>query len=142
MFKKILLPIDLDSPSSWKKPARIAQAMLDQAGGEIHVLAVLPEMKFSILGSYFDKDFEGAAMKDMTGGLRHWMRSHIPAGVKAVPHVAHGSIYDEIISTANRLGCDAIVLMAHRPDGKEYLLGPNAARVVRHAKQTVVVARD
>lgn len=141
MFSKVLLPIDLDAASSWKKSVAIA-AGLAERGAEIHVLAVLPEMRFSILGSYFDKDFEGAALKDMTGGLRRWMADNMPEGVKAVPHVAHGTIYDEIIRTADRLKCDAIVVGASRPDARQYLLGPNAARVVRHARQTVIVARD
>ena len=142
MFRKILLPIDLDVPSSWAKPVAIAVEAARLEGAEIHVLAVLPELRFSILGSYFDKDFEGAALKDMTGGLRQWMRANLPAEVRAVPHVAHGSIYDEILRAADRLGCDAIILMAHRADARDYLLGPNAARVVRHARQTVIVVRD
>ncbi|MBK0399971.1 universal stress protein [Limibaculum sp. M0105] len=141
MFRKVLLPVDLDAAASWKKSVEIASD-LAASGAEIHVLAVLPELRFSILGSYFDKDFEGAALKDMTGGLRRWMAEHMPAGIKAVPHVAHGTVYDEIIRTADRLKCDVIVVGASRPDARQYLLGPNAARVVRHAKQTVVVARD
>jgi nucleotide-binding universal stress UspA family protein len=43
---------------------------------------------------------------------------------------------------ADKLGCDAIVMAAHRPELRDYLLGPNAARVVRHANQSVLVVRD
>ena len=57
-------------------------------------------------------------------------------------HVAHGSIYHEIMRLADELGCDAIVLVAHRPELRDYLLGPNASRVVRHANQSVLVVRD
>jgi hypothetical protein len=32
-------------------------------------------------------------------------------------------------------------MTAHSPDLKDYLLGPNAARVVRHANQSVMVIR-
>ena len=42
---------------------------------------------------------------------------------------------------ANRLGCDLIVVGAHRPELGDYLLGPNAARIVRHADQSVFVVR-
>jgi nucleotide-binding universal stress UspA family protein len=141
MFRKVLLPIDLDAPKAWAKPVDIA-CTLARGGADLHVLAVLPEVRFSVIGSYFDKDFEGAALKDMTGGLRLWMAEHMPKDVKATPHIAHGTIYDEIIRSADRLKCDAIVVSASRPDARQYLLGPNAARVVRHAKQTVIVARD
>lgn len=33
-------------------------------------------------------------------------------------------------------------MAAHRPALKDYLLGPNAARVVRHSNCSVLVVRD
>ena len=42
MFRKILLPIDLDAPSSWTKPVAVAVEAAAREGAEIHVLAVLP----------------------------------------------------------------------------------------------------
>jgi nucleotide-binding universal stress UspA family protein len=35
-----------------------------------------------------------------------------------------------------------IVMASHRPELKDYLLGPNAARVVRHAECSVLVVRN
>jgi len=35
-----------------------------------------------------------------------------------------------------------IEMSAHRPEFKDYVIGPNAARVLRHATQSVFVARD
>lgn len=40
------------------------------------------------------------------------------------------------------LGADLIVMASQRPELKDYLLGPNAARVVRHAEQSVLVVRE
>ena len=59
-------------------------------------------------------------------------------------HVAHGTIYEEIIDTRTKLGdaCDLIVLASHRPQLADYLLGPNAARVLRHSQVTVMVVRE
>jgi len=141
MFKTILLPIDLASEESWRRPLALA-AGLARAGGVLHVVTVLPDFGMSIVGSYFDKDFEARAVKDMTARLEGWMTENIPADVTAEAHVTHGSIYEEIMRAADRLGCDAIVIGAHRPELKDFLLGPNAARVVRHAKQSVLVVRD
>ncbi|MFQ5760821.1 MAG: universal stress protein, partial [Acidiferrobacterales bacterium] len=42
---------------------------------------------------------------------------------------------------AEKAGCDLIVMASQRPELKDYLLGPNAARVVRHANCSVLVAR-
>jgi nucleotide-binding universal stress UspA family protein len=124
MFKSILLPIDLASEASWKKPLELAVELARDRGGVLHVISVLPDFGMSVVGSYFDKDFEGAALKA-------WVSRNVPKGVKAEPHVAHGSIYDEIMRLADKLGCDAIVMAAHRPELRDYLLG-----------QSVLVVRD
>jgi universal stress protein F len=57
-------------------------------------------------------------------------------------HVETGGIYAGIIAVAERIGADLIVLASHRPAMKDYLLGANAARVVRHARCSVLVVRD
>jgi len=41
-----------------------------------------------------------------------------------------------------KIDADLIVLGANRPDLKDYLLGPNASRVVRHSARSVLVVRD
>jgi universal stress protein F len=52
-----------------------------------------------------------------------------------------GTVYDQIIKTANALSVDCIIVGAHGPSLKDYLIGPNAARVARHAAQSVFVVR-
>ena len=54
---------------------------------------------------------------------------------------AYGSIYREVLKVAGEFGCDLIVLASHRPEITDYILGPNAERVVRHAEQSVMVVR-
>ena len=57
--------------------------------------------------------------------------------------VMHGtSIYAEILQVAQDAEADLVVLGSHRPAMKDYLLGTNAARVVRHARCSVLVARE
>ena len=142
MFKSILLPIDMVSEASWKKQLELAAELARDGGGVLHVMSVLPDFGMSVVGSYFDKDFEGAALMDMSAQIKSWVARNVPEGVKAEAHVAHGSVYHEIMRLADELGCDAIVIGAHRPELRDYLLGPNASRVVRHANQSVMVVRD
>jgi nucleotide-binding universal stress UspA family protein len=57
--------------------------------------------------------------------------------------VMHGaSIYAEILGVAEEAGADLVVVGSHQPAMKDYLLGTNAARVVRHARCSVLVARE
>lgn len=141
MFRAILLPIDLSSEANWRKSAPIAIRMAQQDGIPLHVVSVLPDFGSAWVGSYFREGFEAKALHDFGEALTQWVAEHIPQDVEVHPHVLHGRVYDEIISAANRLGVDAIVMASHRPELSDYLLGPNAARVVRHAKQSVFVVR-
>ncbi|MGH1352674.1 MAG: universal stress protein [Methyloligellaceae bacterium] len=142
LFNSILLSVDLNAPNSWKKSTEFAVKMAQTVGAELHVIAVLPDFGMSIVGSYFDKSFEQKAMQEINSRLTGFVSDNIPSDVKSTAHIGHGSVYDEIMKTADKVKCDAIVIGAHRPELKDYLLGPNAARVVRHANQSVFVIRD
>ena len=65
---------------------------------------------------------------------------NLPSGAAKVA-VRFGSIYREILAQAKEDKSDLIVIGCHRPDLADYLLGPNAARVVRHASCSVFVVR-
>lgn len=141
MFTSILLPVDLSAPESWRKAAPVAIKMARDDGAALHVATVMPDYGMSVVGSYFEADFEQKALHKIGEELSAWVAEHVPDGVEVHPHVLHGTVYDQIISAADRLGCDAVVMGSHRPELKDYLLGPNAARVVRHARQSVFVVR-
>lgn len=140
MSRSILLPIDLSDRESWQKPLAEALSMLGK-DGILHVVSVLPDFGMAQVGSYFRKDFEKQALHDLGAALTAWVDQNVPDGIDVHPHVLHGSIYDEILRAAEKLAVDVIVMGSHRPALKDYLLGPNAARVVRHARQSVYVVR-
>jgi universal stress protein F len=56
--------------------------------------------------------------------------------------IAEGKIYQEILKAAQTIKADLIVMGSHHPELKDYLLGPNAAKVVRHADCSVMVVRE
>ena len=66
----------------------------------------------------------------------------MPDGVEIQQIVANGTVYEEVLSKAGEIGADLIVMASHRPELQDYLLGPNAARVVRHAPISVMVVRE
>lgn len=142
MFKKILISIDLNHESSWKKALPLAAHMARDMGASLHAVMVVPDFGMSIVGNYFPENFEETALKEAAEKLKAFVDSHVEADVPVQVHIGHGTIYEEIIHTAERIGCDLIIVGSHRPELQDYLLGPNAARVVRHAKQSVLVVRD
>ena len=78
-------------------------------------------------------------MESELAGLRVRL---VPPDVPGELIVREGSIYAEILSASRELGVDLIVMASHRPEMKDYLIGSNAARVVRHAPCSVMVVRD
>ena len=55
--------------------------------------------------------------------------------------IATGRAYEEVLGLAKKTDTSLIVVGAHKADLADYLLGPNAARIVRHAKCSVYVVR-
>ena len=141
MAKNILMPIDLSDEASWKKSLAEALDML-RDGGALHVVTVLPDFGLAQVSNYFGKDFEKKALHEMGEALTAWVNANVPDHVEVHPHMLHGKIYDEILRAADKLGVDVIVMGSHRPELKDYLLGPNAARVMRHARQSVYIVRN
>ena len=141
MFKSILLPIDLNEPSSWEKSIPVAIDMAKTYGASVRVMTVIPDFGKSIVGSYFPADFSDKALADTSAALEKLVGNTFPADVAVESTARHGSVYKEVLEVADSIGADLIVLTSHRPARSDYLLGPNAARVVRHAKQSVFVVR-
>ena len=141
MFKTILLPIDLSAANSWERALPAALTLCKSGNVVLHVLTVIPDFGMSVVGSFFEADFEEKALHKVGEDLSDWVTEHVPASIEVHPHVMHGRVYDQIITAADKLNVDAIVMGSHTPELSDYLLGPNAARVVRHARQSVFVVR-
>ena len=57
-------------------------------------------------------------------------------------HIGSGTNYKDVLLVAGEFPADLIVIASHRPEMSYYMLGPNVARIVRHAKYSVMVVRD
>jgi nucleotide-binding universal stress UspA family protein len=141
MYKEILLAIDLEDESSWRKALPTAVELCRATGARLHALTVVPELGPSIVSGFFPQDYEARMIADSGKRLNELMDSELPEDVKARPIVAQGTVYKIVIDTADGIGADLIVMASHRPERSDYLLGPNAARVVRHSDKSVLVVR-
>ena len=142
MYRNILLSVDLAEESSWRDALPKAVEIAASAKAALHLVTVVPTFGMPIVGSFFPEDFEKKALAAARTQLDDFIATNIPAGIEAKGHIAHGVIYEEILHAADKLGCDLIVLASQRPELRDYLIGPNAARVVRHATQSVLVVRS
>ena len=142
MHKRILLPVDLSNETSQDKAAEAAKAYLGAFGGELTLLTVVPDAGLSMISGYLPEDFEAQAVERTKERLAAFAKESFGPDIKPHCLVAHGTIYREILEVREEIGADLIIMASHRPEIADYLIGPNAARVVRHAPCSVLVVRD
>ena len=138
-FEKILVAVDLGEDSSWKEALPTAVDQAQHAGGEVHILTVVPEEPPQL--AWLPKDYSTKMTAYANSQLAKLIETNVPEKMRAQPHVRQGTIYSEIVKLAKELDIDLIVMASHRPELKDFLLGPNAAKVVRHAECPVLVIR-
>lgn len=141
MFDRILVPVDIGNDPTSTKCLYVGAELARQFGARLHVLTVVPDIGFAVVAQYFPAGAEAKIAEEVAAQLNDYVKEHLPSGMTAHEMVAQGSVYDEILSVAEEIKADLIVIGAHRPDLRDYLLGPNAARVVRHAGASVFVVR-
>lgn len=142
MYKDILLPVDLNHDSSWKNALPTAIEYCKAFGARLHVLTVLPDFGLPLVANYFPADFEEKARETANARLHEFVSAHIPQDIPVQHIVAEGAAYKEILRIAEEISADLIVMASHHPGIRDYLLGPNAERVVRHYDRSVLVVRD
>ena len=142
MFKEILLPIDLGDVESSRKAVSTAIELSRTEGARLQLLCVVPGFGMSIVSQFFPEGFEEKSLAEAANQLDDFIAKNVPSEIASRAVVANGTVYEEILKTARETKCDLIVMASHRPELKDYLLGPNAARVVRHATCSVLVVRD
>ena len=116
MFKEILIAVDLDDPNSWKRaiPFSVDYARLFQS--QLHILTVIPDFGMSLVGQYFPSDYEAKMRKKSSTALHAFVAEHVPEDITVQHIVSSGTIYESIITIAEEIKADLIVLGAHRPE--------------------------
>jgi nucleotide-binding universal stress UspA family protein len=142
MYKNILLAIDLDDEASCRKPLLSAVELARKFGARLHVLTVVREIEAILQARAATLAYEVIA-SDLENRMAALIRRANASDLEPNILITHGaSIYAEILGFAEEAGADLIVVGSHRPAMRDYLLGTNASRVVRHANCSVLVARD
>ena len=141
MFKTLLLTVDVNDLNGSERPAEVAKTMAERDGAELHIMNVVPDYGMSIVGSFFSADHNKAILQEAKVALETWAGERFADISKLRLHVDQGTIYDLVLKEAEHVSADAIIVGAHKSQLKDYLIGPNAARISRHAKQSVFVVR-
>ncbi|MEP4197890.1 MAG: universal stress protein [Aliishimia sp.] len=143
MSNSVLCAVDVsngeDDISVIQKAAQLAA--LEDA--QLDVIAVLPDFGMSQVGAFFGSDHHDKMVAEAKEQLNSLVIKALDSAQNdKVRHVvATGRAYEEVLELSKKTNASLIVVGAHKADLADYLLGPNAARVVRHAKCSVYVVR-
>lgn len=144
MSRTILVPIDIsDSELTQRVISHVeAEAKIDDA--QVHFMTVIPSLPYyASLGLAYAAELP--TMDDLkteiTSQLEEIIKKFDIPSDRVQLHIAEGSPKDKILEIAKTLPADMIIISSHRPDITTYLLGSNAAAVVRHAECSVLVVR-
>jgi nucleotide-binding universal stress UspA family protein len=142
VYKDILLTVDLAHLDDEMRAVDFVVEYARAFGSTLHILTVVPDFGLSIVGGYFPADHEKTSVAKANAELQAFTKRVIPADIRHRHIVDHGVVYRIILHYARQTKCDLVVMSSGRKvDLDDFLLGPNAARVVRHAKCSVLVVR-
>jgi nucleotide-binding universal stress UspA family protein len=145
----VLAPIDLADMETSLKVLEAAVQQTKAGNAELTVMTVVPDIiagldwRYAIRGAMGgSEEFDMAKIvAEALQRLDEIVAEHTPKGMKVKTIARHGTVYEQVLKVAGEIGTDQIVIGAHRPGLSDFLLGPNTARVVRHAKCSVNVIR-
>ncbi len=136
MYKTILVPIDIAHLEKGKPMIGVAQHIGDE-DARIILINVMEEIP-----GYAAIELPQSLFVDAQKHAEEKLKAiAVAAGIKPDYAVLSGSAHNTILRYAEEQNVDLIIVGSHKPGLQDYFLGSTAARVVRHAKCTVLVAR-
>lgn len=136
MFKTILVPIDTGHADESNNIINIAAANGTEDARIIllNVVEDIPNWVAVELPAGFQKKASQAALDEMNAIAE-------ASEIKTEVDIRLGHPYQTILDVAKEEGAELIIIASHQPGLQDYLLGSTAAKVVRHARCSVLVIR-
>lgn len=142
MTGPVLVAVDLPHANEQKSIIEMAARLASLDNLTLNLITVIPDYDMSYVGGFFKEDAIHRVLEETSNKLYALAAELLGADQKAHCIVSKGKACEEILLAAERIEASLIVIGAHEPDNKRYLLGRTAARVMRHAHCSVYVVRD
>jgi universal stress protein F len=143
MTNPVLCAVDISNGDQDVETIGIAAQQAKLSGSQLDVITVVPDYGMSVVAGYFNQDHHDKIVADARQLLSDLVIKVLGPDENAkVRHiVATGRAYEEVLKLAKSTKASLIVVGTHTANMADYLLGPNAARIVRHADCSVYVVR-
>ena len=140
MYGSILVPVDIDDVETSRPALDKAVALAEASGGTIRVIYVRSLVPTSFM-EFVPPHFDTAQQEDAQKRLAALVQGIRLPKERVSSVVTMGGVYHDVLQEAEKIGADLIVIGSHRPTTATYLIGSNAANIVRHARCSVLVVR-
>jgi len=142
LFKNILLPIDINDEDSWKKALPSCISIIQSnPEAKLWIASVIPHYGLGMVEEYFPEGWIKEISAKTLAELKKIIQENVPSEIQPTILIDRGVIYQVILDYVAKYDIDLIVMSANHPSRKDYLLGPNVARVARHAEVSVLIRR-
>lgn len=140
-MKKIIVPVDFSEYSEYA--LETASILAKKNNAEILVLHML-EMSEAIL-TRAGTDLQMETMfflKLAEKKFEEFLKKDYLKGLKITPIIKHFKVFSEVNDVAEEYGADLIIMGSHGASGlKEFFIGSNTEKVVRHSNIPVMVIK-
>lgn len=143
MSNAILCAIDINQPNRAANILRTAAKLADMDGAQLDIITVIPDFGTSLVSGFFNESQQKSILVEAKKELKEQVSEVLGDTNTKMRHIVMaGNSYQEILKVADKAKSTLIVVGgAQKPDFSDYLIGPTAARVTRHAKCSVYVVR-
>ena len=140
MFSQILAAVDANNSGNTEKILRIAADIANSNKAGLHVSSVISSAPV-VVSQHLPEGYEKMAMEKTEKDLAALSANIDLVQGDVTSSARFGDVYREILVQAEKSGVDLIIIGSSKLQATDFLLGTNAARVVRHATCSVFVVR-
>jgi len=141
MFKKILVPVDIDYPEAARAVYQRASELAGHLGAEIKLISVMPGFSMPIVASYISEEVRKEAYERFRTSLEAFIAENCDESLPFTVRI--GKNWEEIVSAADKWGADLIIVYHNRHrDINEVFSRSCSQRVADHANCSVLRLRN
>ncbi|MFL0063031.1 universal stress protein [Tenacibaculum maritimum] len=140
-MKKIIVPVDFSKHSEYALKA--AALLAKKNNSEVYVLHMLDlhEVSMNDSGS-FQQEKAAFFLKLAEKKFKDFLKKDFLKEIHITPIIKHFKVFSEINEIADKEDADLIIMGSHGVSGmKEFFIGSNTEKVVRHAKIPVLIVK-
>lgn len=141
MFKKILLPVDIDYPKTAAAVYQKAKAIAKFSGAELRLVSIMPGFSMPLVASYIPDDVRNEAADRFKNTLETFIKNNCDESVSYT--IGTGKNWEQVLKTAKKWNADLIIVYHnHRRDLNEMFSRSCSARVADKAECSVLRIRN